>query len=46
VEPVALAAGDHNGSTFYQLQMFNAVVCGQGTVKIGLRDGLAAVVMG
>jgi myo-inositol 2-dehydrogenase / D-chiro-inositol 1-dehydrogenase len=46
VDPVALAAGDHNGSTFYQHQKFNAVVRGQGTVEVGLRDGLAAVVMG
>ena len=41
-----LAAGDHNGSTLYQHQKFNAVVCGQGAVEVSLRDGLAAVVMG
>lgn len=46
VDPVALAAGDHNGSTLYQHQRFNAVVRGQGRVEVGLRDGLAAVVMG
>lgn len=46
VDPVALAAGDHNGSTLYQHQRFNAVVRGKGTVEVGLRDGLAAVVMG
>ena len=46
VDPVALAAGDHNGSTLYQHQKFNAVVRGQGTVEVGLRDGLIAVVMG
>jgi myo-inositol 2-dehydrogenase/D-chiro-inositol 1-dehydrogenase len=46
VDPVALAAGDHNGSTLYQHQKFNAVVRGQGAVEVGLRDGLAAVVMG
>jgi myo-inositol 2-dehydrogenase/D-chiro-inositol 1-dehydrogenase len=46
VEPVALAAGDHNGSTLYQHQRFNAVVRGKGEVEVGLRDGLAAVVMG
>jgi myo-inositol 2-dehydrogenase / D-chiro-inositol 1-dehydrogenase len=46
VDPVALAAGDHNGSTLYQHQRFNAVVRGQGEVEVGLRDGLAAVVIG
>lgn len=46
VDPVALAAGDHNGSTLYQHQRFNAVVRGQGAVEVGLRDGLAAVVIG
>lgn len=46
VDPAALAAGDHNGSTFYQHQKFNAVVRGQGAVEVTLRDGLAAVVMG
>ena len=46
VDPVALAAGDHNGSTLYQHQRFNAVVRGQGRVEVSLRDGLAAVVIG
>ena len=46
VDPQALAAGDHNGSTLYQHQRFNAVVRGQGSVEVSLRDGLAAVVMG
>jgi myo-inositol 2-dehydrogenase / D-chiro-inositol 1-dehydrogenase len=46
VDPVALAAGDHNGSTLYQHQRFNAVVRGQGEVEVGLRDGLAAAVIG
>ena len=46
VDPVALAAGDHNGSTFYQHQKFNAVVQGQGRVEVSLHDGLAAVLMG
>lgn len=46
VDPVALAAGDHNGSTLYQHQRFNAVVRGQGLVEVGLTDGLAAVLMG
>ena len=46
VDPVALAAGDHNGSTLYQHQRFNAVVRGQGQVEVALRDGLAAVMIG
>ena len=46
VDPVALAAGDHNGSTLYQHQRFNAVVRGQGKVEVALRDGLAAVMIG
>ena len=46
VDPVALAAGDHNGSTLYQHQRFNAVVRGQGAVEVGLHDGLAAVLVG
>ncbi len=46
VDPVALAAGDHNGSTFYQHQRFRAAVLGEGPVEVSLQDGLAAVVMG
>lgn len=46
VDAVALAAGDHNGSTLYQHQRFNAVVRGEGAIEVSLRDGLAAVVMG
>jgi myo-inositol 2-dehydrogenase/D-chiro-inositol 1-dehydrogenase len=46
VDPVALAAGDHNGSTLYQHQRFNAVVRGKGKVEVSLRDGLAAVLIG
>ncbi len=46
VDPVALAAGDHNGSTLVQHQRFVAAVRGQGGVEVSLRDGLAAVVMG
>jgi predicted dehydrogenase len=46
VDPVALAAGDHNGSTLYQHQKFNAVVRGAGPVEVSLADGLAAVLMG
>ncbi len=46
VDPVALAAGDHNGSTLVQHQRFVAAVRGQGAVEVSLRDGLAAVLMG
>jgi predicted dehydrogenase len=46
VDPQLLAAGDHNGSTFYQHQKFLAVLQGQGQVEVSLADGLAAVVMG
>ncbi|MBT8411850.1 MAG: Gfo/Idh/MocA family oxidoreductase [Octadecabacter sp.] len=46
VDPTLLAAGDHNGSTFYQHQRFNAVVRGQGSVEVTLSDGAKAVAMG
>ncbi len=46
VDPALLQAGDHNGSTFYQHQRFNAVVRGQGTVEVTLDDGAWAVAMG
>ncbi len=46
VDPALLEAGDHNGSTFYQHQRFNAVVRGQGGVEVTLSDGAKAVAMG
>ncbi|MDP5085660.1 MAG: Gfo/Idh/MocA family oxidoreductase [Yoonia sp.] len=46
VDPTLLAAGDHNGSTFYQHQRFNAVVRGEGAVEVTLADGAKAVAMG
>ena len=46
VDPTLLEAGDHNGSTFYQHQRFNAVVRGQGGVEVTLSDGVKAVAMG
>ncbi len=46
VDPVLLAAGDHNGSTFYQHAGFNAVVRGQGEPEVALIDGWWAVAMG
>ena len=46
VDPALLAAGDHNGSTFYQHQRFNAAVRGQGPVEVTAADGAKAVAMG
>ena len=46
VDETLLAAGDHNGSTFYQHQKFRAAVLGQGPVEVGLDDGMWAVAMG
>jgi predicted dehydrogenase len=46
VDPALLEAGDHNGSTFYQHQRFNAVVRGEGAVEVTLADGAKAIRMG
>ncbi|MGY9046682.1 MAG: Gfo/Idh/MocA family protein [Rhodobacterales bacterium] len=46
VDPALLAAGDHNGSTYYQHQRFLDVVRGQGVPEVSLNDGFAAVRMG
>ena len=46
VDPALLAAGDHNGSTYYQHARFNAVVRGEGQVEVTLTDGARAVAMG
>ncbi|MGR3755950.1 MAG: Gfo/Idh/MocA family protein [Tranquillimonas sp.] len=46
VDPTLLAAGDHNGSTYYQHTRFNAVVRGDGQVEVTLADGAMAVAMG
>ncbi|NBB96863.1 MAG: Gfo/Idh/MocA family oxidoreductase [Alphaproteobacteria bacterium] len=46
VDPALLAAGDHNGSTYYQHARFADVVRGQGDVEVGLDDGVWAVLMG
>jgi hypothetical protein len=43
VDPALLEAGDHNGSTFYQHQRFNAVLRGEGRVEVTLQDGAKAV---
>jgi len=46
VDPALLAAGDHNGSTFYQhLGFYNAVTAGA-PVEVSIEDGLKAVVLG
>jgi myo-inositol 2-dehydrogenase / D-chiro-inositol 1-dehydrogenase len=46
VDASLLAAGDHNGSTYYQHERFRRAVLSGGPVEVGLRDGLAAVLMG
>ena len=46
VDPALLAAGDHNGSTFYQHQRFLAVVRQGHAVEVTLDDGIWAVRMG
>ncbi|MDX8349473.1 Gfo/Idh/MocA family oxidoreductase [Cognatiyoonia sp. IB215446] len=46
VDPKLLEAGDHNGSTFYQHQRFNAVVRGEGNVEVTLADGARAIEIG
>jgi predicted dehydrogenase len=47
VDPALLAAGDHNGSTFYQHQGFLELVRGERKAPdVGFDDGLMAVRMG
>ena len=46
VDPTLLAAGDHNGSTFYQHQQFLAVIRQGHPVDVNLDDGIWAVRMG
>lgn len=46
VDPALLAAGDHNGSTFYQHQGFARVVRGEQPPDVTLDDGWWAVAMG
>jgi len=46
VDPTLLAAGDHNGATYYQHSRFHAVVCGTAEVEVTLQDGARAVAMG
>jgi predicted dehydrogenase len=46
VDPALLAAGDHNGSTFYQHQGFLRAVQGRQAPEVSLTDGWWAVAMG
>jgi predicted dehydrogenase len=46
VDPQLLAAGDHNGSTFYQHQRFQRAALGLQPVELTLEDGWWAVAMG
>lgn len=46
VDPALLAAGDHNGATYYQHQRFLEVVRSGGRVEVTLKDGSRAVAMG
>ncbi len=46
VDPALLAAGDHNGATFYQHQRFARAVRGEGPVEVTPADGWWAVAMG
>lgn len=46
VDPALLAAGDHNGSTFYQHQRFQRAALGKQAVEVTLEDGWWAVAMG
>ena len=46
VDPTLLAAGDHNGSTYYQHKNFFKVITQQAPVEVSLEDGLKAVVLG
>lgn len=46
VDPAILAAGDHNGATYYQHRKFFEVALGHAAPEVGLDDGWAAVAMG
>lgn len=46
VDPTILAAGDHNGSTYYQHMGFSQVVKGAAQPDVTLLDGWWAVAMG
>ena len=46
MDETILAAGDHNGSTYYQHVKFADVVQGKAKVEVSLDDGIWAVRMG
>lgn len=46
VDPALLAAGDHNGSTFYQHMGFFKAITEGSPVEVTVDDGLKAVVLG
>ena len=46
VDPALLAAGDHNGATYYQHLRFQQVVRGATRPEVTLEDGMKAVLMG
>jgi len=46
VDPTAMKAGTHHGSTFYEHQRFIAAVRGEGPVEVTAHDGLMAVAIG
>ncbi|WP_295071125.1 Gfo/Idh/MocA family oxidoreductase [Tabrizicola sp.] len=46
VDPALLAAGDHNGSTFFQHQGFQRAAIGMQEPEVSLNDGWWAVAMG
>jgi predicted dehydrogenase len=46
VDPALLAAGDHNGSTFFQHQGFQRAAIGTDVTEVSLTDGWWAVAMG
>lgn len=46
VDDSLLAAGDHNGSTYYQHVNFLAALRGEGEIEVSLQDGAWAVRMG
>ena len=46
IDPLLLAAGDHNGATYFQHVRFAAVVRGEGAPEVTLDDGARAVAVG
>jgi len=46
VDPTLLAAGDHNGSTFYQHQGFQRMALGRQQPEVSLNDGWWAAAIG